>query len=305
MVADLLFVFCYHRSVTQTIPLRNVASRYAFESSRHSSPLLAIPCDDGVVLATVQYYSRHPRRRQQTRFVELLLGGGTFNTTVAVVGLSGVIADNIALLQHARRCIDSWTRSYGSTSAQSNPARRIAHVVGDACQSHALGGGVRPYGASLLVCSVQQGQPPQRDGIEPLQPSTLATFAITHPSGAVYSTSVSPSKQNNNKNPPLFIVGGSADVQAKLRQRGKNLLSEKQLVQDSSFKRTVHVAVEALLEEYDRNRREQQQQQHVDDDEDAEMEILIMSPTHGTHRLSPHDAKLLVSRIREQQRLLR
>jgi 20S proteasome alpha/beta subunit len=287
-----------------------VTERYAFESSRHSSPLLAIPCDDGVVLATVQYYSRHPHRRQQTRFVELLLGGGgTFNRTVAVVGLSGVIADNIALLQHARRYIDSWTRSYGSTSSQCNPARQIAHVVGDACQSHALGGGVRPYGASLLVCSVQQGQPPQRDGIEPLQPSTLATFAITHPSGAVYSTSVSPSKQTKNNNPNLFIVGGSADVQTKLRQRVKDLLSntqqQKQLVQDSSFKRTVHVAVEALLEEYDRNRREQQQQQPEEDDEDVEMEILIMSPTHGSHRLSPHDAKLLVSRIREQQRLLR
>jgi 20S proteasome alpha/beta subunit len=294
---------------------------YAYESSRHSPPLLAIPCSEGVVLATVQYFSRrYPhrlrRQQQQTRFVELLLGSScTFNTTVAVVGLSGVIADNIALLQHARKYLDSYTRSYGSHPQHGffncyRLARHIANVIGDACQSHALGGGLRPYGASLLVCSVEHGgmyySPPKDDSIdETCHPSSVASIAITHPSGAVYSTIVNNGVNQRSYDPNVFIVGGSSQVQAKLRQRIQHLLNSRTREENDmlSFKTTVHVAIESLLEEYDRHRKEQQQHEPpTEENMDAEMEILIMSPKHGTHRLSYQDTQLLISRIREQQK---
>lgn len=292
---------------------------YAYESSRHSSPLVAIPCSEGVVLATVQYFSRrYPHQirpqQQQTRFVELVLGGNcTFHTTVAVVGLSGVIADNLALLQHARKYLDSYTRSYGSNTPHGvycyNLARHIANVIGDACQSHALGGGLRPYGASLLVCSVEHGgrmyYPARDDGIdEPCHDSSVASIAITHPSGAVHSTIVHCANQRSY-DPNVCIVGGSSEVQAKLRQHIQHLLSikTKEETDRLSLKATVLVAMESLLEEYDRNKKEQQQQQEpIEDYMDVEMEIVIMSPKHGTHRLLHRDIQLLISRIREQQK---
>lgn len=276
---------------------------YAFESSRHSSPLLAIPCEDGVVLATTPYYSRDRiHRRQQSRFVEIL--GNTNNSTMAVVGLSGVIADAMSLLQHARKHVDSWSRLYGTSPGMLNPARQIANVVADACQSHALGGGIRPYGASLLVCSLQKG-PQYKDGsAQSEQPPILATIAITHPSGAVHSATVTCSSKPNNNPTPVFVMGGTTDVQAKIKDRVEAfLLQQDRNTDNKSLKRTIHIAIEALLEEYDKNKQQQLQQDQSGEDDEAEMEIVIMSPTHGTHRLSRRDIRILVARTRELQRL--
>jgi hypothetical protein len=149
--------------------------------------------------------------------------------------------------------------------------------------------------------------PPKDDTIdETCHPPSVASIAITHPSGAVHSTIVNNCIHQRSYDPNVFIVGGSSEVQAKLRQRIQHLLNSRSGEEENdrlSFKTTVHVAIETLLEEYDRNRKEQQQHEpHMEENMDAEMEILIMSPKHGTHRLSYGDIQLLISRIREQQK---
>ena len=57
-----------------------------------------------------------------------------------------------------------------------------------------------------------------------------------------------------------------------------------------------------LLQQQKQLQKQQLQQDQSAEDE-AEMEIVIMSPTHGTHRLSRHDTRILVLRTRELKSL--
>jgi len=193
---------------------------YASSASMHSSPLLAVPLflDEkciGIVMATLLAGGRKGGggggRRGQSRIVEIPIGppptafvkqgssssSGNYNRGSVVVGLSGVLSDNVALLEHAREdTLESWHRSYGlhclhhqspittatddSSSSSSclsmaglatSTARRIVTSIGDKCQTHSFGGGLRPYGARILVCGV--------DGCNGL------VMGIADPSGAV------------------------------------------------------------------------------------------------------------------------
>lgn len=178
------------------------------------------------------------------------LGGGL------VVGLSGVLSDNIALLKIIREDhLDTWKRQYGlyrshshiggafvssttmtgagsysqnagivkttATTALSLPtsaANRIAKVVGDACQRHTFGGGIRPYGASFLICAVDPLTSLHDNGSSPV------SIYTTNPSGAVMKH-VSGQKSDNetkstkgNTSPLIVVLGGEMKTQRRIKQ---------------------------------------------------------------------------------------
>lgn len=92
--------------------------------------------------------------------------------------LSGVLSDSMALLTKVYEQQDAYRRTYGFKSLSSG---QIADAIASACQQHAFGGGLRPYGSTFVI--VENG-------------SNIMTQ--TDPSGAVWHL----------KDEELYIVGG-------------------------------------------------------------------------------------------------
>ena len=149
------------------------------------------------------------RQKGQSRLIPLPLGPTLFSAPGApptparsiVVGLSGILADATSLLGVVQDDLTQYRRMYGlgklhavlpthsaegnsgcasATSAtQAAPtvvARRVARGVGRYCQRNSFGGGIRPFGASLVICGVDES------GV---------CICVTEPSGAVLANQFS------------------------------------------------------------------------------------------------------------------
>jgi 20S proteasome alpha/beta subunit len=104
---------------------------YASRAAEHSSCLLVHRVGDSAVLLCGG--SRSPRMVAFHNY--------------AIIGLSGILSDNVALLQQVYQQDDSWKRQVGSTLT----AVQVATHVAQTCQQHAFGGGLRPFGATMVV----------------------------------------------------------------------------------------------------------------------------------------------------------
>ena len=150
-------------------------------------------CEVAVILAAIVgaggeiTRGEQARRRGQSRIVALQTGPPPSTrsspSSHIVLGLSGVLSDSVSLLKTGRNHISSYGRMYGlhrlhpttvsfvnkkdthtnlphmmlsSPSEASSPevARRVARLIADECQMRSFGGGIRPYGSSVLVCGV-------------------------------------------------------------------------------------------------------------------------------------------------------
>ena len=177
---------------------------YACRAASHSSPLVALKYTDHLILMTA---SRRHR---------LLI----YESQNVVVAMSGVLADSMALLKILQGEAETELRLYG----QSLSALRMAATIGDACQKHAFGGGLRPYGSTMLVCSSHQ-------------------VFQTDPSGAVSSVDFHKDE--------LVVIGGTEARQAQL----KNEIQKQG--HKESLRETLEVVAKALLQKDHQQGREE------------------------------------------------
>ena len=224
------------------------------------------------------------RRKGQRRLITLPLGPTLFSAPGApssparsiVVGLSGILADATSLLGTVQDDLTQYRRMYGlgklhavlpAHSAEGNSgsasatsatqtastvvARRVARGVGRYCQRNSFGGGIRPFGASLVICGVDES------GV---------CICVTEPSGAVLanqfsldalrkkasdalkggdeeSNDIDETESGDNARDNVTIVGGDGRVQRKLREQLANKLSF-----DGSLRSTVDAVVASLLD---------------------------------------------------------
>lgn len=262
----------------------------------HSSPLVAIPIrgGHGVVIATLIPSSA--TGRGQGRIVELPMGGEE-NGSGVVLGLSGVLSDNMSLLREAREHLLAFHRSYGvhrpfvhisgrrrfgsrggrSSVSPSVTAQRVAHSIGDACQNHAFGGGLRPYGASLLVVGVDG------DGM---------TICVTSPSGAVAVHRLGSGRGGVEPVTPV-IVGGDRMGQGRVKKFIEEALGGQGDERDdtvdtdegvsdrarSVIRGSIDAAISALLKEHDH----QKGAQIPSEDERPESSTLEVGEDNGRY----------------------
>jgi 20S proteasome alpha/beta subunit len=145
---------------------------YASRAATHSSPcvLWKVGAHETLVM------TRKSSRKLQNRLIQL-------SDTTAVC-LSGVVSDSLALLAKVYELQDNNRRLYGSKTLTE---QQVASAIATACQRHSFGGGLRPYGSTIVV----------------LSPTTMLQ---TDPSGAVIAL-----------NDKCNIVGSSdADLRRKL-----------------------------------------------------------------------------------------
>lgn len=195
------------------------------------------------------------------------------------------------------------------TAAQpSETAVRLARAVGDKCQKHAFGGGLRPLGASLLVA-----------GVDSQESSIKLAMCETEPSGAVsvnnpywLTTSRGDDDDGMKKPPQVMVSGGSVQSQSKLKQTmtlrmrrhilyreiGTDLTGKEKAFSEEAFlRRALQTVVTTLVEEWKdrgsfaKNSHDKEKQQPI---QLPQMEIVFTTPKRGTFRLSEDDIKALM-----------
>ncbi len=188
---------------------RLLQCEYASRAATWSSPLVVLKGTDFTILVTAKSSTR-----AQDRLILL--------QDSHIVAMSGVLSDSLSLLSHLQKEMEHEQRLYGRAATMS--ALKIATILGNECQLHAFGGGIRPYGSNMVVCGANEG------------------VYQTDSSGAVL--------QMKNV---LTVVGGSETRQAKLKsdiQKRLPLNGKEELGLHETLRRLAKI----LLQENDSNK---------------------------------------------------
>jgi 20S proteasome alpha/beta subunit len=223
---------------------------YATAAAEQSSPLVVCQLDaTTLAILSLQKQPQQPydtkgdersSDNQQQQF--LLLPRPHQDRIVVVEGrvavaMSGVLADNIALLTIGTRTWREWKSTYGDDNQDSNTMQRIlASSMAEQCQKNSCGGGIRPFGATMLVIGMN---PNTNNGThedeEEEDDFSTSSFSIVQidPSGSVVTIPLPrvPNKkpeheERNNDMKLIKIVGGTLEVQSRLEKEFHRLLQQ-------------------------------------------------------------------------------
>lgn len=224
---------------------------YACRAACHSSPLVVLKGKDSIVVMVSKSSRRH---RGQDRLV-------VFGDDSVVIAMSGVLSDSIRLLRIVQEESERELRRYGTTLS----CQQIATIVGDSCQLHAFGGGMRPYGSTMIIC----------DSCNVWQ---------TDPSGAVVARGMV-GEDDDDDTAVVSVVGGTDVMQAKLQ---KDIILRK----DANLPETLVAMAKVLLQtdEEDESKRGNNEW----------LEVAILSPSHGVHRLTDTQIQSLIQATKEK-----
>jgi hypothetical protein len=219
---------------------------YASTAAELSPPLLVLECtssdDDStpdypcLILLTIKKQAMSP----QHRIVILGEDEKGINPAGFCVAMSGSLPDSLALLQVGLQRSAQHSLQYGSDSSMGMAA--LTRVLADECQSRVLGGGLRPYGSTLLLCGYDEGPFRRTERSS----KSLGIIYQTDPSGgilqhsppadedATVSTSNPFGGTRHRDDPSTFtikshvrcIVGGSPSLQRQLHKRVEQGLAQ-------------------------------------------------------------------------------
>jgi 20S proteasome alpha/beta subunit len=127
-----------------------------------------------------------------------------------VVCLSGIVSDCVALLRKVYEDQDENRRLYGTSGG----GLQVVQTISRACQQHSFGGGIRPYGATVVVVSKER-------------------IWQTHPSGAVREVT-----------DHIHVLGGTPSQQEELKQQ---LISSKRT--DSTLSEVLEMGARLLSQQ--------------------------------------------------------
>jgi 20S proteasome alpha/beta subunit len=225
---------------------------YATAAASHSAAVVVAPVDaDTVLLLTTR-----PARSVQERLVVL-------SNAHTVVALSGILTDSLALLQKVQDETLSSQRWYG----RSLNCQQVTASIQAACQRHAFGGGLRPYGATVTVCGVLNGH---------------VVTSRTDPSGSLQGVQ------------GLQIVGGASN--GLLRKDIQRLRQQEKWGPESVSQGIVDMI--RRIQEADRKERAAKHDSRKADDEDEApiIEVVIVSALRGVYKLSPSQIQALLDK---------
>jgi 20S proteasome alpha/beta subunit len=222
----------YDMAVPQFTPDgRLLQVEYASAAADHSTPIISAAISDELVLICT---TRRCRKHDdggifQERLVLVPTGRMVSSTTcapstahdVVVVALSGVLADSLSLLEAVQEERFSHQLMYGFDGS---PAR-VARTIADLCQQHAFGGGLRPFGATLLVCGTTEPRLSQPSTAENPEMTRSISMYRTDPSGGILETPYE-SLIRDGDSPSCCVVVGGGSVARILERRISSYYAE-------------------------------------------------------------------------------
>jgi 20S proteasome alpha/beta subunit len=178
--------------------------------------------------------------------------------------LSGILTDSLALLQKVQDETLNNRRWYGRGLS----CHQVSETIRSACQRHAFGGGLRPYGSTIVVCGVLEGGHIQTQR--------------TDPSGALQDIDIVRGLQ---------VVGGPIDGVLRkeiMRQQKSNSWQPKDVAEGI-------VQMTRQILEADRKERASKSKTGATD-EDPIVEVVVVSATRGVYKLSPSQLRALLNK---------
>lgn len=162
----------YDRAITVFSPDGKLYQvEYAERAIEKGATAIGLKCPEGIVLLVEKRFASpliEPRSYEKIFKIDDHIGTAT----------SGLIGDARILVDKAR--LDS--QIYRLTYSESISVDELAKRIGDHKQMYTQYGGIRPFGASLLIAGVDESGP---------------QVYVTHPSGALYEYKAKAIGQNN------------------------------------------------------------------------------------------------------------
>jgi len=243
----------YDMTVPQFTPDgRLLQIEYASSAADRSFPIVVAPLgSDFTVLLTV----RPSHKVVQERLIVL-------KESDTVVALSGILADSLALMQKVQEETLNNRRLYGEalTSLQ------VATTISSACQQHAFGGGLRPYGSTIVVCGIEAGKIKTR---------------VADPSGAL---------QEVDGVEPTVVGGGALQGLKETMQR--ELRSLWGSIQDSDLSKGIAQIARVAIEEQKGRDADKKGSQG----DDPIVEVVVVSSSNGVYKLTEKQVQALLKR---------
>jgi 20S proteasome alpha/beta subunit len=218
---------------------------YASAAADLSSPLVVLQLqNDTLVLLTIK------KSNTQNRMALL-------QQNSVCIAMSGVLADSVALLQAVLQKSSQNFQRYKKELT----LLQIANVIADACQQNSFGGGIRPYGSTMLVCGFCQNK---------------SVLYQTDPSGAIIEA---PPVEAPNQ--VRWMIGGSQSLQRQLRRKIDQAL-DRHRTTDAAIADMIALVSDVLVKET----RKLTKGTKEEEDTPTSLEIVVLSPSLGVQRLT-------------------
>ncbi|CAJ1957132.1 unnamed protein product [Cylindrotheca closterium] len=258
---------------------------YASAASDRSSPLVALQINSTwIVLLTVSQSNTQNRITlfQDNPTSPFHPKSGNKESPIAIA-MSGVLADNLSLLQ---KVLEEAANTYLKFQKEMSVVQ-AAKTIADACQQHAFGGGMRPYGSTMLVCGFGGGGGGGGSDNNNKQPLLFQT----EPSGAIFDAGRTAAKSKSIAS-VQYIIGGSSATQRQLRKKLDQTL-ERMKKSDIAVGDVIAAASKILLKETGKNSKES------GDNEKAisppSLEVVVLSATEGCYRVTPEQLEAILA----------
>lgn len=249
---------------------------YASAASHHSSPLVALQVNGTfiVLLAVSQSNTQHRITLFQDNPNSPFHSKASSKESPVAIAMSGVLADNLSLLQ---KVLEEAANTYLKFQKEMSVVQ-AAKTIADACQQHAFGGGMRPYGSTMLVCGFGRDNTP--------------ILLQTEPSGAILDAG------RTRKSKPAtasvqWIIGGSSATQRQLRKKMDQAL-ERMKTNDVEVGDVIAATSKILFKEIVKNSKEN----GGDNDKSISspsLEVVVLSATEGCYRVTPEQLKSILA----------
>jgi len=302
-------IYNYDQTNSQFTPDgRLLQIEYASVASEQSPPVMIVDLCGGndndddercLVLMTI------PKQEQsiQQRFIILEHHQGERKNNMPIVlAMSGILSDSLALIQAGLKQLQE--PPYSSNSPRVITAMGMAQQLADECQMRSFGGGIRPYGSAVIVC-----------GFDHVDDNRNPCVFQTDPSGGMIQHYFRRRDQEDGSSTDSVIVlgGGTlATTQRKrlIQQAQREISAFRSRDEPTATKQTLSDKIAALARILIQTTTTNQQEttttskQHAKEEKSKKndyscspLEIVVLSPRWGCHRLDKEQIEAIQKRI--------